>query len=305
MLLIFLEILPLLLIIIVGMAVRRLANVHPVVLASLLIFIATPTVVFLGAYNLYITIGLILLPFIIFTISVTFSLLCERFTRTWWQDGTHRLLAVSVGTSNTGYFGLPMCIAILGPESLPMAVMYGFGQILYENTLGYYLAARHQHTIIEARNKILKLPAIYALILGLLLNFYQVELNGVVENTLTILRGMYTPLGMMIIGVTIMGLSSFKFDVKYIAALLFNKMIMWPAAIIALIALDYYMLNIFPHEVYPVLLIQSIAPAAANSAAFAAQFDMHPEKASLGVLISTLIAVIYVPLVGVYAIEFL
>lgn len=305
MLIIFQEILPLLLIILVGAVVRRLAHVHPVVLASVLIFVATPTVVFLGAYNLQLSIGLILLPFCVWGIAVTFALLCERYTRSWWTDGTHRLLAVSVGTSNTGYFGLPMAVAILGPEALPIAVMFGFGQILYENTVGYYLAARHQYSMAEARKKLIKLPSIYALIIGLSLNYFALELYPVVEKTLTLLRGLYTPLGMMIIGVTLAGLTTFKLDTKYVAAILFNKCIMWPVAILGLIAVDEYFFGLLPTEVYAVMILQSIAPAAANTAAFAAQFDMHPDKAAVGILISTLFAVFYVPFVGSYLIGLL
>jgi predicted permease len=305
MLLIFQEILPLLLIILIGVGVRRIAHIHPVVLASILIFVATPTVVFLGAYNLQLSIGLVLLPFCVCGIAITFALLCERYTRSWWSDGTHRLLAVSVGTSNTGYFGLPMAVAILGPDALPIAVMFGFGQILFENTFGYYLAARHQHSIAEARKKLLKLPSVYALLIGLALNYFHVELYDVAEKTLTLLRGLYTPLGMMIIGVTLAGLTTFKLDGKYLTAILVNKFLMWPLAVIGLIALDQHFFNLLPNEVYAVMLLQSIAPAAANTAAFAAQFDMHPDKAAVGILISTLIAVFYVPLVGSYLIGFL
>ncbi len=297
---IFQEILPLLLIIAVGACVRRIAHVHPVVLATVLIFVATPTVIFLGAYKLEFSIGLILLPFLIWGIATAFALLCARYTRTWWTDGTRRLLAVSVGTSNTGYFGLPMTVAILGPEALPIAVMFGFGQVLFENTLGYYLAARHQHTIAEARKKLFTLPSVYALVFGLVLNYYGLTLYPVAEKTLDLLTALYTPLGMLLIGVTLAEVTTLKLDVKYLAAIIVNKFLMWPLAIIGLIALDQHYFHLLSHEIYAVMLLQSVAPAAANTAAFAAQFGMHPDKAAVGILLTTLIAVFYVPLVGSY-----
>lgn len=97
---VFLEIIPLVFIILIGILVKRFTQVNLVALTNVLIFVATPAVVFLGAYDLELLPGLILIPFCIFGIGTAFALFCERYTKSWWNDGTHRLLAISVGTSN-------------------------------------------------------------------------------------------------------------------------------------------------------------------------------------------------------------
>jgi predicted permease len=53
------------------------------------------------------------------------------------------------------------------------------------------------------------------------------------------------------------------------------------------------------------MLLQSTAPSGANMAAFSAKFDLHPNKAALGILFTTLIAIFYMPILGGYLISFL
>lgn len=303
--LVYQEILPLIFIIFTGIILKRFTEINSVLISTILIFIATPCIIFLGAYHLELSAGLILLPFFIFSIGIIFSLAYERLTHKWWEDGTHRLLAIAVGTSNTGYFGVPVTIAILGEQALPAAIMFAFGQILFVNTFGYYMAARHQHSISDAKKKLLTLPILYALLLGLGINYFNIELHSTINSTIVILSELYVPLGMILIGVMLASLKSFKLDAKYILSITLNKFLIWPLATIAVIFLDKNLFPLLSTEVYSVMLLQSVAPSGANMAAFSTQFNLHPDKAATGIFITTVIAIFYMPFVGSYMISFL
>lgn len=297
---VFHEIIPLVFIILIGISMKPFANTSLVPLSNVLLYVATPAIVFFGAYELNLSPGLVILPFCIFLVATLFALFCEYYTKNWWQDGTHRLLAISVGTSNTGYFGLPMVYAILGPSALPTAIMFAFGQMLFVNTIGFYLAARYQHAIKKVNLQLISSPAVYALLLGLTLNYFSVDLHISVEKTFELIKDLYIPLGLLVIGLMFSTIRNIKFDIKYLTAIILNKFLIWPLSTSLLILLDQYFFSLLTNEIYAVMLLQSIAPSGANMAALAAKFNIHPEKAALGILITTLIAIFYMPFIGQY-----
>jgi len=59
------------------------------------------------------------------------------------------------------------------------------GFVLYENTLGFYIVARANFSIKESIRKVLKLPTIYAFLLGVLLNIGGIEFGEIMSNTIT------------------------------------------------------------------------------------------------------------------------
>ena len=70
-------------------------------------------------------------------------------------------------TGNTMYFGLPVIIALLGPEWVGVYALLGLGSFLNEVGLGYFFGARGNATIKGALLKVIKLPVIHAIWLGL------------------------------------------------------------------------------------------------------------------------------------------
>jgi predicted permease len=54
--------------------------------------------------------------------------------------------------------------------------------------------------------------------------------------------------------------------------------------------------GLYDDKVIDVLLVLSVTPIASNTVAFAAKLKAHPEKAALTVLLSTLFALVYIPI---------
>lgn len=291
------KLVPLYLIIALGyLAARRLGTQKETV-ASLLIYIIAPIVVFQGAYAAQLNAATLSLPVLFFVIG---CVLCGTFylvSSGLWRDSTRNILAFTAGTGNTGYFGLPVLIALFSPDVLPAAVLSTLGLILYENSVGFFVVAKGRHTARESIGKILRLPSLYAFLLGIALNAAHVPLGSLYADVAQHFRGAYTVLGMMMIGLGLGGIRSFGLDGPFIGASFLAKFVAWPLIMLLIIALDRQMLHLYDPLTHRAMLVLSLTPLAANSVAFATELRAQPEKAAAAVLLSTFLALFLIPAV--------
>ena len=92
---------------------------------------------------------------------------------------------------NTGYFGIPLIIALFASSGLSIAVFATLGKILYESTLGYYLIAKCHGTAKGAAYKVLKAPILYAFLLGIAANRSDVHFPDSPATNLSNFGGAY------------------------------------------------------------------------------------------------------------------
>ncbi len=295
------KLIPFYLFIFLGFIAGKYLRAHKESIASIVIYIVTPVIVFHGAATTPINIGTMSLPLIFFLISSSMCLLVYSIVKHIWQDSTRNILAFTAGSGNTGYFGLPVAIAIFGEKATPLVVLCIMGFVLYENSLGFFITARGHHTVGESIRKVLKLPSIYAFIFGLLVNISGIPMGSIYLDTVTIFRGAYTLLGMMIIGLGLSAIKEFRFDYKFIFVSFFVKFFLWPAVVALVIIADTYLFRIFDTSIHKVMILISVVPLAANTVAYATALRAQPEKASMAVLLSTVFALFYIPLIaGIY-----
>lgn len=294
----FSKIIPLYGMIAMGFVASKVLGAQKETIATLLIYTIAPVVVFYGVFTAPLNAAYFTLPIVFFLIA---SILCGLFfligTRVYRDDPTKHIVAFLAGAANVGYFGLPVVLVLLNGHALSIAVLAITGIILFENTLGFFVAARGHHTLNESLRKIVTLPAVYAFTIGLLCNYGGVQLSENAITTITYFKGAYTLLGMMIIG---MGLASVRWhsvDMRLISLAFLAKFIVWPLCIAAVILVDKAWVHVYTQEVYNVLIIMSVVPLAANAVAFATELKLHPEKTAVAVFASTLFALGYIPIV--------
>lgn len=292
-----LKLIPFYVFILLGFLAGKYLRARKETVASLLIYTITPVIVFHGAYTAQISVGTIVLPLIFFILGSFFCLGVYRLIKNHWLDTSRNILAFAAGSGNTGYFGLPVAVAIFGEQVTSLVVLCIMGLVLYENSLGFFITARGHHTARESLIKVATLPSIYAFFLGLTVNILGLALGKIYLDSVVIFRGAYTLLGMMMIGLGLSGISEFKFDLKFIFVSFFVRFLLWPLAMLAIIEADSFFFGIFDQSIQKVLVLMSIVPLAANTVAYATQLRAQPEKASLAVLLSTLFALFYIPLI--------
>lgn len=266
-------------------------------IAKILLFILAPIIVFNATLNVKLEASVIFLPIFFFLLSTIIAFISLSFFKKIYNDNTSNLLAFSTATGNTGNIGIPLAILFLEPSIVDVFIFTVLASLLYQNSVGYYITAKGNFTAKQSFIKVIKLPVLYAFLLGLILNIFGFKMPEIFLDYSDYLKGAYAILGMMFLG---MGMEKIKtngaFDKKFIFYSLFIKFVIWPILILVFIYIDKNFLNFLNKDFYLLMFIFSIVPLAGNTVTVATLLDVKPEKISLAVFISTLVSLFYIPM---------
>lgn len=293
--LLMINIFPLYILIALGFVAGRFMDVNLPSIATIAIYILAPIVNFGAMAQMKFTLEYIALPLIFFVISATIGTISYNLNQKIWKNNMANLVGMASVTGNTMYFGLPIILALLGPEWVGVYALLNLGTFLNESGLGYFFGARGQATFKGAVIKVLKFPVIHAIWLGLLFNISGLTLPETFMRYWEYSIGAWIILGMMIIGVALSKQNKLDIDWKLLICLHVPKYVIWPMAGFSVIILDMLYFNAFSAPVYLMLAVFTAVPLAGNLVAYAATFNLNPEKTAAAVLISTLMAFITVP----------
>lgn len=290
----FLKLIPLYALVALGFVGGKLFDIRSQEIGKILLYFLGPAVIFKGFYQVR-SESLLMLPLGVFAVSTGLGFLALWVGRRLWHDGRQNIAAFTAGTGNTGYFGIPACLSLIGPEAFPYVVMFAFGATAYEVSFGFYIVARARATMRTALMRVLAYPGLHACWVGLLLNINGVRLPAYVGETVDFLAGGYSTLGMMIIGLGLASLRRGLPDIGFTAFAFLFKFLVWPVVVFAFVAADRAAFGLFNATAHQVLLIQSLVPLAAMTVVHATLRNVHPDTAALAVGASTLFALFYLP----------
>ncbi len=280
----------------IGYLLARYFKIKREQIAFLLVYILGPIVIFFAVLSIEINMQLVFLPLFIFIFGSVIAFYILRRYKNEWNDASVNTLAFTCGTGNTGYFGIPLAMILLEPSVANIFIFGTLASLLYENTTGFYVTAKGSFTARQSIMKVLKLPLLYAFIAGLSFNLVGFRTPEIIVPYFENLKWAYGILGMMMLG---MGMKGFNleadFDKKYIKISYFFKFIFWPAVVLAIIFVDKTFINFLNEEIYKVMFLFSIVPLVGNTVTLAVLLKAKPEKASFTVLLSTIVSVVYIP----------
>jgi predicted permease len=292
-----LKIAPLYLIVLLGFIGGKLLKIDRSSIISVLFYLVTPIVFFDTGVNTKLHVGYLLLPIIFFLLASLLCLLYLHYAKKIWHDQRSSILAFAAGSSNTGYFGLPIALMFFDIQTVGIYMLASTGMSIFDYTVGAYVMARGHYTKKQALYKLLKLPMLYAFTLGIMLNAYSIVMPYGLNNLLMHIRGTFIILGTMMIGLSLSTLKHFKLDFKFISAILSAKFIVYPLIVGCLIYIDRTIFHLYSSNIHAVILLLSFMPAAVNTVIFAALHGSYVEEAATAVLICTILAMFLVPAV--------
>lgn len=292
----FTNLIPLYILIALGWVAGRYFDVDRQSLGSLGIYIFMPIVAFGFVAKLEFQPEYALLPIIVFALFSIITLAAYWVGQKIYPDNRANLAAMCAGAANTGYFGLPLILLIFDPQWIAVYIFAMMGGTIYEATVMYYIANRGKFDARQSLMKLLKFPTIYTIVAALFWNASGFELPEQFNTYWTYTKGAYVLIGMMIIGVSLSKAKKLIIAPRFISLVFAGKFIVWPLAAFAVVWLDERVFGLFGNEIHNLLMIMAIVPPAANVAAFAAQLDMRPEKAATTILLGTVFALFYIPL---------
>lgn len=282
-----------------GFLAMRKLDVNRESISQLLFHLIVPLVFLHGVSKTPLTGALLALPFILMAMSCLLALLGYFLARRLWPeagDRTANIVGFTAGNGNMGYFGIPVALLIFDQATLAVYMLMIIGVILYESTLGYAIATRGHFHPRDALRKILTLPMLHGSLLGLVLALLQWPLPAFLEDFFLAVRGAYSVLGMMVVGMGLAGLTRFELDFKFLSVTFVLKFISWPLLAFAVVWMDAHYFQLYSHNIHDALMLIALAPLAVMSVIFATMLNAHPEKMATAVFLSTCFALVYVPL---------
>ncbi len=115
------------------------------------------------------------------------------------------LLLMAVGGCNTGLFGFPLVEGLFGKEAMGNIIMVDIGNSLVTFGLAYpigsYFSSNTKFHILALIKKVLRIPPLLGLLLGLFLNFAGIKLPGLALSFLEPLALGNKPIGLLLLGI--------------------------------------------------------------------------------------------------------
>lgn len=291
----FIKLLPLYVTIFLGFVSGRKLGLSGNHIAGTMLYIITPIIVFSGVMSASLSPSTLILPFVVWMIGIAISFLFLNIGQRRWADSRANILALTVGTGNTGYFGIPVAYMLFGEDALGLYILCMLGTTLHENSVGFYLAAKGAYPARECLLRVFRLPSLYAFLLAVVLNLAGAHIPEVMMPLVEQMRGAYTILGMMIIGVGIAGLRATFSGLDFTGLAFAGKFIVWPSVIAVFIVVDRACWQLFDTLIYQCLFLVAVTPVAANTVVIANLLNVHPRQVSSTTLLSTFVALFYIP----------
>lgn len=298
---IFLSLLPqmilLYFVIFLGFIATRYLELSRDGISKLSIYILVPMVMFYGTMKTDLSIAIIFIPLIIFIVSTANCFLslkvCNRFLD---NKPSANILGLSAGTGNSGYVGIPIAFMLFEENVIGLYIISILGMTLFQNSIGFYVAARGKRTAQESFMQVLKLPVLYAFIFALILKFSGIEKTPeFMIPFLDNIKGCYVTIGMMIIGASLAKAEDFKINLKFTFFAFLVRFIFWPIIALTVYYIDQVTLGIFNEDIFKCLILMAIVPIAADTVAIANILKSNPEEMAGAIVISCIFALFYVP----------
>ncbi len=289
------NVLPLYGLILLGFIVGKGVKLDVQPIATIMLYAVLPIVMFGATGNMEFTAEYFLPPLIIASISIVASGTAYLVSARIWGDKRHNLLGL-LGTGGNGtYFGIPIALAMFGEEWLSVFILMVLPLFIVECTLGYYYAVRGESTIKDSLIRVAKLPIIHGALLGLCVSLAGFELPELFNEYWMRFTNTTIILGMMMIGAALARMENFRFDWSFFGGVLALRYVLWPVFGFAWVAFDVFYLQMLPATVHSMLILVCSCPLAANNVAYAARLNLHPALTAAMVLVTTLLALAFIP----------
>lgn len=270
-------------------------------ISALLVYVIAPFVIFYAIIQSPADWTFFKYSLAAFTIATSMAILGLVFAKLFFQDSRVNLFGFAAGTGNTGYFALPLVLAIFDQQQVAIAIFIIIGITLYEFTVGYFITANGALSYKESLLKVIKMPIIYAAALGMLCKYLGLQFGDIFLSFLANFKGAYSVLGMMTIGITIAQFSKLEIDWLFSSLSIFWKHLIYPLftlfLFIFIIPLD--------NKTLQVVALMVATPMAGNVVIISNNLGLHPEKAATTVMMSTVLAIVSVPISLYFVLNFI
>lgn len=235
---------------------------------------------------------------ILFSLLLTIILLVVVWVTSIFMKATRpQLSAMILGGvfMNSGNYGAPVVLFAFGAVGFDYAVVMMVFQSLLMNTVGIFFASiggEERATLRQSFQRVIRMPLIYAAILGIGLQLVSVSIPSVLMEGISLVADASIPTVMLVLGMQLAVISRKRVAYRYVTAVTVIRMFASPMIAVGIL---YFMpVN---DLLKAVIIVQASMPAAANTTMFALQFGTEPDLVSFTTFITTLLSIITIPIV--------
>lgn len=288
-------ILPILILMLIGAILQRKFQFNLKQLSTLITYCLMPAAVFVNIYDIRIEIDLLLqIIYYLMLYSLSLIIVSHFISKILkLENGESAALKNSISLMNSGNYGLPVSQLIFSQN--PVGVSIQIFIVIFQNLLTYsygiYNLLSATKTIGGSIQSFLRLPVFHALVLGILFQFFTIQLPNSILLPLNQLANGFVAIALILLGAQLSNIK-LNFFHRVITWALIGRLLMGPLVAFAMI----YLLNI-DGIVAQSLFIASSFPTSRNTSTIAMEYQIEPELHAQIVLFSTLFSIITVTVV--------
>ncbi len=262
-------------------------------LVLLSVYIFQPFLSFWGLLKRPIDLYLALSPLIFFSLCLLVIALNIFLAKRLFRDPKERsIFIVSSVIGNTGNLGVPLGLALFGPQSLPYTTIINLANVFLVYTFGAYFYSRGSFDIRQSVQNTLRLPILWFALLAISLNLLGFRPDAQLD--LFLQMGAFTGIvvQLMIFGFYLAKISLKILDKKLVGLVVGMKFILLPL-------ITFLLLVPLPIEplAKKIIFMEMMMPLAVANVNLAALYGCKELVVTSLVFIST---VLFVPLLFVY-----
>ncbi len=194
------------------------------------------------------------------------------------------IVVLTTMLSNTANYGLPLVSFAFGPEALTYAGVYFVTSSLVSNTLGVLIASLGRLKLRDALLGLLKVPAIYGILLALLVLHFQVQLPTPMTRTVNLLADATIPVMLILLGLEL-GRVTWNRHWHVVGLSVFLRLVIGP-----LLGLGLADLFHLPPAARQAGVAEAGVPAAVMNTVLASEYQLDSPLVTAIVLVSTLLS---------------
>lgn len=185
---------------------------------------------------------------------------------------------------NSGNFGLPVVLFAFGEAGLGFASLYFVANLILNYTLGVVIASSGSAKISQALLNLVKIPAIYAVILGIFSIQTGWQMPLPVTRTINLLADASIPGMLVLLG---MQMKAVEWDGKTLPLALTNVLRLVVAPAFAMLVAPIFGLS---GAAYQSGVLESAMPTAVLSTVLATEYDAEPTFVTAAVISTSLLS---------------
>ena len=258
----------------------------------IVMYILMPCMIFHAIYSADLSLlsKLGILPFIILASSLVTGVVSYFILKQLKLDDiTLWSVLVTVMIANTAFMGYPVTLGIFGQEGFLRAIFCDIATLCIFLMLSFVLIMKFGGTAKAAVRKITLFPPLWAVILGLGFNFFNIPIGPVIDNTINYLGQGAIPLIMVTLGLSI-DFSALKRSRSMIAFTSVMKLAFFPA--VAFIVASH--LGLVDLQ-FTISVVEAAMPSGMMSLLLVITYKLDFELTSDCILINTVISLITLP----------